>query len=395
MPSLPIAIAPLLLLCPLLAAAAPKVNDMLPDEPGSFKVQSTWQLGTSGGGAAEDERAVGETMDRIVSILGKTDTLRHPRGVHVRVDESLGPAETLGSCTRKRVSGWLQMVFYYLSVGVDLKPVWGGGANQTLDVWVNSGPLVWSAFREYSLPDGRPIETGDHITRVGAVTLYGPYVVFRPGGGSPWVPVTREQLLEAAARSVEAAMAKGEAARAAAPTSSDRYEKWLAGRDERKRALDAATASLSRREGPEKAAEWRRNAERTEAAMDENMRKLASAPAPKSPTPGFQRDALAAIRAELAAMPASERSQDAWVSLIPRKDNPYRLTLVAPGTVRSAPAVAVDPELLQCSRVPGEIRHIVMKFGVPRPTENVSMLRMWELLRSAQLEEIGTLLRSR
>jgi hypothetical protein len=97
-------------------------------------------------------------------------------------------------------------------------------------------------------------------------------------------------------------------------------------------------------------------------------------------------------------MPESERGQDAWVSMVIRRDNPFRPTLVAPGTPRSVRAVALDRELLACPRTPGEIRNLSFAIGDPGdpdPSWSTAVYRMAELFRTAPWSRLAELVERR
>jgi hypothetical protein len=160
-------------------------------------------------------------IDGVASIVQAAQVFNPPLGFtanDVTADLCCAhPCETLGTCKTLPAQGRLWVHFHYYAGFGGGKPATHEELRAEAEFYFNNPYNVFNGNLRVSLPDGHKLAWEPVPWReVGGVTLYhnqsrSPLYVFLTGGARPlWVPVTREQYLEALIREREADVAKSE-----------------------------------------------------------------------------------------------------------------------------------------------------------------------------------------
>jgi hypothetical protein len=294
---------------------------------------------------AERTAAMG-TLEDIERILGQMPELARPRGFEVG-KQVFGGSLPLGD------HGVLSYTFF-LWFYAPSKAVTGGEGVRCIQVAVNAADNQYRIERE----------RGDAIP--GATVVYGglrwdtptadrreAYVILTPGVASPWAPVTREQYLQ---RMIENAEGKNGEAESAAKAALQKttYQTWIEEAAGRKKARDAAVASLVRAQGRAAAEEFRKSQEASEREITEQYKGMEAEERKQNQLflANRQGDAL---RAQLTALTPAERAAPATVS--------YSGEPVAPDHPEAHRVLQSDPEFWRVRRSRAEVHSLTVKFS--------------------------------
>jgi hypothetical protein len=137
------------------------------------------------------------------------------------------------------------------------------------------------------------------------------YVIFTTGGRSPWIPITREQYLQA--QIFHAGGKNGETEKATkAALEKTAYEEWIAGTAERRKQREAAIATMTRTQGNAAGEALRKELEQTDRDVTAQL-KAGDAEDRKQRQDALANRYVDQLRAELAALTPAQRAAPARV----------------------------------------------------------------------------------
>jgi hypothetical protein len=289
------------------------------------------------------------------------------------------------------VAAQVVLILYYF-VEEKGKPAWGGEANTSAEIRVND--LLATLGSDYDLGyEGLPLPDGRHIslmpTKTGEVAGFPLYddtrLILAKGNRPVWVPVTRAQYLAALIHFREDELARAEQRGAQA----DPYREWASKREERRKTQQQVYQSLKTSD-PAKAEEFVRTAQQRESEMEANLKSSASVFAGTSASLQPLRNSLAALRAELAAMPVGERASQAWWG---GHLGDLDSSLVPAGTPNAKPLVAVNPDFFDRSRLRTDWQLITVTFSWEGlPPEHIGAKRLHEFRQSTDWKRVAALM---
>ena len=310
--------------------------------------------------AATDRATIAATLTAVEGLVRNT-TLGTPKGFEIQ------PSWIYDAPVNRT-----KLSQYYLRIGLWC-PTRASGTEPppTLVVTFNPNPILWSEGDRPMLDeqgDGLYFERVRTATRFGAAATYGDFdenkridteglfVLFTAGGGSPTLPVSREEYLRAMIFTLEGKDQETVKKFAAQKTP---YQAWLDGAAQRKKDRDQMYATVAAID-PTQAAQVRKDMEKVEVetaasfkrdeALDRDLRTQAVANA----TVGGDK-----LRAQIAAMSPEERASPAWVI--------GTHELVPAGTLKANAVVRADPAFYRARRSPTEPRAVLVRMQAPYP----------------------------
>ena len=351
----------------------PDATGLFPSKPGEWEYRPEREPAPRGYLGPAAYTALVEKMDGIMAVLAQPAVVHPPMGFQARARARYNGwvcRRGESSCDGGPASADLTITFYYFVADENGQPVWGGEASSSISLIINDPAPAGEDFcleaGHASLPDGRRIcGTPQEITRVAGVPLY-----LRSGGGSSrdgglpnertiiarpgvpvWVPVSRQEYLEAMLRARDKELAELRQLRA---NTTDPYSLWLAERPQRLKRVEESYLAI-RKMDPAKAEEFRQLSDRMEAEAEARFK--AEQPTDDfTPLPQLEAS-TASLREELARMSAAERaSQAQWAN--PANEDLLGSGLVPPGRPDAPGLVALNPQLVDRSRPPEEIQVI-------------------------------------
>jgi hypothetical protein len=370
----------------------PDASGYFPNKPGEWQyVPQREDVREVGLGPAA-ARALIDKMEGIMAVLAEPAVFHPPIGFQARArTDYRGRICRSGEdlCSEGPASVYQAITFYYFMAQDDGKAHWGGEANSSAVLHINDTGHLYDLApqREALLPDGRsiaalPAETG----RFYGFPQYKRSRLILPRPGVPiWVPVSREQYLEALIRARDHEIAK---LRSDQASVVDPYATWVAERAERAQSAEETYQALKKMD-PVKAEEFRRMNEQMEAGIEAQLQAVRMPADDLGMLRTFE-TTTARLRDELASMSPRERaSQGLWMK--PEDDDLLGSGLVPAGTPGAVELVALNPKLVDRTRPPEEIQLITVETNFDG--SRVSNARLQEFLETVDWRRVASFLR--
>jgi hypothetical protein len=233
----------------LLAASLLQQDGFFPDKRGEWGQRVDVAVRADYAVPATQARAFGERLGTLAGVLRGAAVFNPPLGIQPRFAARWWvPRECsagLASCRNRPVQAQVGVILYYFVADRNGQPSWGGEANTSAGIWINDPLATFVSAGSYDvigapylpLPDGRhiafmPRKTGE----LGGFPLYDDDLLIVTRGTRPWwVPVTRQQYLEAMIRHTQDDLDRDQKRLA---TVSDPYVDWLKKAEERRRTRE-------------------------------------------------------------------------------------------------------------------------------------------------------------
>jgi hypothetical protein len=336
-----------------------------PDMPGTWVLTTDWKwLPEDIRPSPAHTQAFTQKVKRLAEQIHQTPLFSPPRGFQARARARFleGGAYACDDkhCPSKALQAEIGLLFYYF-FDTGGKPSWGGEANTDATISINC--LERTAGLDYqfgrlSLPDGRyilfaPVKTGE----LGGFPLYHEHLIITRGKRPYWIPVTREQYLQALIRATEVEIAKSQKQIADA---GDPYEKFL--KEKGQRALDYERIYQDARKlYPDRAEALRTQLLLAEAAAEKGSRQASEMLAKFRQTEDPMQPRLTNLQAELAAMSPGKRASQAWFQR--NADALIMSDLVPAGQENATPLIAYNPDFFDPALPPTAWQIMTVKFA--------------------------------
>jgi len=323
-------------------------QEIQPDVPAEYVV------------SAAGAKAFAQRLGALADVLRGASVFNPPLGFqprfHARVwAEGDCFANPPGKCNERVVPAQLHMLIYYFVEGRNGEAVWGGEANTGAAIWVNDlrATLVGTKYEVFgapglSLPDGRricfrPNKSGE----VAGFPFYDDSLLIITENPRPyWVPVTREDCLQAMIRFHETELGRNTRRLSEA---KDPYQEWLSKADERRAAREKAYQRMKATD-PAKAEQFKRQSEQMEVQMGAGLQRSSGALTPKGDGLKLSRNIIDALKSELERMTPDQRKSEAWLLVRRPAEELYASGLVSAGAAGARPVATVNPEFFDRSR---------------------------------------------
>jgi hypothetical protein len=348
-----------------------------PDMPGTWALTTEWKwLPKDIRTSPADTQAFTRKIERLADLIHQTPLFSPPRGFQARANARF--FEDAYACNDKRcpskaLQAEMGLLFYYF-FDVDGKPSWGGEANTDATISINC--LERTAGLDYqfgtlSLPDGRyilfaPVKTGE----LGGFPLYHQHLIITRSKRPYWIPVTREQYLQAIIRATKAEIAKSQKEIADA---GDPYEKFLKEKGQRAKNYEQIYQD-ARKLYPDRAEALRTQLRLTEAAAEKGARQSSEMLAQIRQTEDPMQPRLANLQAELAAMSPDERASQAWFHR--NADAQIGSDLVPAGQEEARPLIAYNPEFFDPALPPTAWQIMTVRFSWALHEHSATMMHV-------------------
>lgn len=335
-----------------------------PDMPGAWALKTEWRwLPKDIRTSPADTQAFTRKVERLAELIHQTPLFSPPRGFQARANARF--FEDAYACNDKRcpskaLQAEMNVIFYYF-VNSGGKPIWGGEANTDATISINC--LERTAGINYhcgglSLPDGRyilfaPVKTGE----LGGFPLYHEHLIITRSKRPYWIPVTREQYLQALILATQVGIAKSQKQIADA---GDPYEKFLKEKGQREQNYEQIYQD-ARKLYPDRAEALRTQLLLAEAAAEKGSRQASEMLAKIRQTDDPMQLHLANLQAELAAMSPDERASQAWFHR--NADAQIGSDLVPAGQEEAKPLIAYNPEFFDPALPPTAWQIMTVRFS--------------------------------
>ena len=380
----------------------PDADGLFPNKPGEWKyVANAEHVGAIRLGPAAAKDLAGK-MQGIMAIWGESPVFHPPLGFQARARTGYSgricaePGITI--CSEGPADASNSITFHYFVDDGDGKASWGGEANSSVEMGINAianalGSPGAPADGQALLPDGRTILLcPSEVARLDGVPLlesvHGGWSMTLAKPGLPlWLPVSRQQYLEALVRALEKSLA---AIRADMAAPTDPYAAWLAERPAREQGVRESYEAIKKTD-PAQADQFLEMSRRIEAETGAQLQAMQSVHTDPGGTKPME-DALDTFRAQLAQMSVGERAMPAYyIHPDESRDGPFASGLVPGGTPDAIQLVAVNPQLVDRRRPPEEIQLITVftHFG----GSWVSNQRVEEFLNTVRWSRVASFLR--
>ena len=336
-----------------------------PDMTGTWAMTTDWKwLPENIRSSTTHTQAFTQKVKSLAELIHQTPLFSPPRGfqgrARARFLEGSAYACDDKNCPGKALQAEMSLIFYYF-YDAGGKPSWGGEANTDATISINC--LECTAGLDYqfgrlSLPDGRyilfaPMKTGE----LGGFPLYHEHLIITRSKRPYWIPVTREQYLQALIRSAQVEIAKSQKQIADA---GDPYEKFLKEKEQRAQDLEKIYQD-ARKLYPERAEALRTQLLLNEAAAEKGARQSSEMLAKFRQTEDPMQPRLTNLQAELAAMSPAERASQAWFQR--NADALIMSDLVPAYRENATPLVAYNPNYFDPALPPAAWQIMTVKFA--------------------------------
>ncbi len=391
----------------LVLASLLQQQAFFPDKPGEWKQTLEPDVPREYAVPAPQAAAFGKRLGTLLGVLHRAPVFRPPLGFQPRARARWFEPEPCRArpafCRTQQVQAQAVVTIYYFVADERGQPSWGGEANTAAEIWVNSPEASFVSAGTYDvmgapwllLPDGRHVEFMPRKTQeIGGFPLYDDQLLVLTRGSRPyWIPVTREEYLQALVRHTEGELARDEARLA---TPSDPYQQFLSKREERRSAREKTYRAI-KASSPAKAEEFLRTSLKLEADMEAGLKAQAPSTAMVGDPRKLERDLIASLRATLAAMPAAERQAQAWIRFRAPQEGEYYRPLVPAGTAEASPLVAFNPAFFDRSLPRTEWQLLTVRLlsdGRYRSPTFIGGIRLRQLVEGTDWAAVAALLAS-
>lgn len=387
----------------LAAADDPDVPDpdgLFPDKPGEWKYDANTARVSEIGLGSTAARELAAKMEGVMAVLAESPVFHPPLGFQARARTQYNGrvcanGGSSGMCSDGPADAYNDITFYYFLDTGGGKASWGGEANSSVRLAINdvAAALGTLTTGDAFLPDGRPIVLcPKEVGRLNGFPLlesvHGGWALTLTRPGVPvWVPVSRQQYLEALIRSREKSLP---AIQADSERASDPYAAWLAERPKREKEIRDSYEAI-RRTDPAQAEQFLQMSQKIEAETGAQLQRMGAAPADPSGTKPLQ-TSLESLREQLEGLSAEERALPAfYIRPDESRDGAFASGLVSEGTPGSIQLVAVNPQLVDRRRPPQEIQLITVTPLLDG--SRVSNQRVIEFIHSVDWSRVASFLR--
>ncbi len=345
-----------------------------PDMPGTWALTTDWKwLPEDIRTSPADTQAFTQKVKRFAELIHQTPLFSPPRGFQARANARFFEGAYACDdkhCPSKARQVEIDLLFYYF-FDTGGKPSWGGEANTDATISINC--LERTAGLDYqfgrlSLPDGRyilfaPAKTGE----LGGFPLYHEHLIITRSKRPYWIPVTREQYLQALIRTSQVEIVKSQKQIADA---GDPYEKFLKEKGQRAQDYERIYQD-AKKLYPDRAEALRAQLLLTEAAAEKGARQSSEMLAKIRQTEDPMQLRLANLQAELAAMSPGERASQAWFQR--NADDLIMSDLVPAGQEKATALIAYNPDFFDPSLPPTAWQIMTVRFSWARHEHSATM----------------------
>lgn len=331
-------------------------------------------------------------LTAFADILHAASVFQPPRGIMPRLKAYFTSRQEgdTGRVYRQPVQGREHVALFFFLKDRTGQAVWGGENATIADFYVNDPQMAMGVeydlvYEGLPLPDGRRIRFAPAKTaEVGGYPVYDEkYVVITRSPRPVWIPVTREQYLSALIR------VRQEQVDSAQAQQRDPYQVWLSERQKREQTRDEVYAALKKTSAAQ-AEQFLKSQADIEARTETEMKKLS---AQQDPGPlRAMRAGVAALREELARMPAGERQSQAWLQ---KMGDAGTSSLLPAGTAGARPLVVINWDFLDRSRPRADWQIVVGVFepGIIRNLhEHPGFVRLKQFRETTEWGKVAALL---
>jgi hypothetical protein len=386
------------------SADQPDESGFYPNKPGEWLYHPSRDAVDRLRLPAAAAQALAAKLDGIMAVLGESPVFHPPLGFQGRAEaryQGRGCAGDPYTCNTGPAIPGIWVSFYDFMVDRRGQPAWGGEARAVIELVVNDPSTVdESCFAEGGplLPDGRricgpPVE----VERLAGLTFYAARgswgddndrpqvraVIGRPGLPI-WVPVSRQEYLEALLRVREEELAKS---RSLPAPPGDPHAVWLAEKSERQQGIQEGYEALKETD-PAQAEEFLRKSKQAEAEVEARLR--AETPVASSDATPHLESSIAAIREELSRLSPMERVSQA-VFKRPEEQDVLGSGLVPDHTPHALPLVSLNPALIDGSQPPEMIQ--VISVSSQYRGSNITNEAAYRFLRTVDWNRVASFLR--
>jgi len=338
-----------------------------------------------------EHKAALAVLDEIQRLFEKIPELAHPRGFEIG-RQLAGGGPSLSVDERGVLMYSFGLVFYAPS-----KAATFGEGSMCITVAVNKANGSHQGIRDEldEANRGHYIEQDIGVPKPGSTIVYEGlrwdmigadrrpgYVIFTTGGKSPWIPITREQRLQAQIFHVGGKNGETEKEIKAA-LEKTAYEQWMEGAAERSKQREAAIATMTRTQGNAAGADLRTQLEQTERDVTAQL-KAGDAEDRAQRKGALANRTIDDLRAQLAALTPAQRRAPAFAYA----DG----STAAAGDPQSHRLLTPDPEFWRARKSRVEVHGIQVVMGptffCANPAIRAALERTYETLDWLALKRI-------